>query len=107
MSQSSHGAHKNAINISTAPLGNGSVEVARLWVENRGVATCLIQPDRLATPEMFGTLMVDAVQEAARAFAQLDGIGEDVALDRIWRGLEAEQERLRSTRRLNRPFGKV
>lgn len=72
---------------------DGSVEVARLWVENGGPATCLIQPDRLAEPEMFEMLMVDTVRHGARAFAHCYGITEDEALRRIWHGLDAERGR--------------
>lgn len=70
---------------------DNSVEVARLWVENNGPATCLIQPERLSEPEMFGMLMVDAIRHAAVAFAQCQGIAEDQALARIWAGLDAER----------------
>ncbi len=68
-----------------------SVEVARLWVENDGPATCLIQPERLAEPEMFGMLMVDAIRHAAVAFSQCHGIPESAALARIWTGLDMER----------------
>ncbi len=67
-------------------------EVARLWVENNGPATCIIQPDVLAEPETFGLLMVDTIRHAARAYAQCYGIGEEEALARIWNGVAMEQE---------------
>lgn len=69
-----------------------SVEVARLWVQNGGPATCIIDPSVLNYPEMFGMLMVDATRHAARAYAQCYGISEDDALGRIWAGLDAERE---------------
>ena len=84
-------AHPGAIAVDGYDFLDNSVEVARLWVEDRGPATCLIQPDRLAEPEMFGMLMVDAVRHAARAYAQCYGMSEDRALERIWQGLDAER----------------
>ncbi|KRA84200.1 DUF5076 domain-containing protein [Altererythrobacter sp. Root672] len=86
-------AHKHAISIDTARPKDSSVEVARLWIEDRGTATCLIEPGRLAEPEMFGTLMVDAIREAARAFSCHDGIPEEEAWNRIWTGVEVERRR--------------
>lgn len=70
-----------------------STEVARLWVEDNGPATCLIQPDKLAEPEMFGMLMTDTVRHGARAYAQCYGLSEEEALERIWRGVEMEREK--------------
>jgi hypothetical protein len=69
-----------------------SVEVARLWVENGGPATCIIQPERLSEPEMFGMLMVDTVRHAARAYSQCYGMPEGEALERVWAGLDAERD---------------
>lgn len=71
---------------------DNSVEVARLWVEHGGPATCLIQPERLTEPEMFGMLMVDAIRHGAIAFSQCLGITETEALARIWAGLDAERD---------------
>lgn len=69
---------------------DNAVEVARLWVENEGPATCIIQPDVLKEPEMFGMLMVDAMRHAARAYAQCYGMPEEEALSRILQGVEME-----------------
>lgn len=69
-----------------------SVEVARLWVQNGGPATCIIDPGLLQQPELFGMLMVDTVRHAARAYAQCYGMTEEAALARIWDGLDAERE---------------
>ncbi|HEY6965787.1 MAG TPA: DUF5076 domain-containing protein [Erythrobacter sp.] len=69
-----------------------SVEVARLWVQNGGPATCIIDPGLLQQPELFGMLMVDTVRHAARAYAQCYGMTEGEALDRIWTGLDAERD---------------
>ena len=80
-----------AISVDGCDFLDQSVEVARLWVENGGPATCLIQPEWLAEPEMFGMLMVDAIRHAATAYAQCQGIDENVALQRIWVGLDAER----------------
>lgn len=67
-----------------------AVEVARLWVENEGPATCIIKPDVLKEPEMFGMLMVDAMRHAARAYAQCYAMPEEEALSRILQGVEME-----------------
>jgi len=85
-------ARPGEISVADFDFLDGSVEVARLWVENRGQSTCLIQPDRLADPEMFGMLLVDAVRHGAKAFSQSHGIAEDEALDRIWQGVEMERD---------------
>ncbi len=69
-----------------------SLEVARLWVQDGGPATCIIDPMVLREPEMFGMLMVDTVRHAARAYAQCYGISESAALSRIWDGLDAERD---------------
>ena len=89
----SQGRFANAIAVEDYDFLDQSCEVARLWVEDNGPATCLIQPDRLAQPEMFGMLMVDAIRHGARAFAQAHDIRETEALQRIWSGLEAERDR--------------
>lgn len=71
---------------------DNSVEVARLWVQNGGPATCIIDPGLLQQPELFGMLMVDTVRHAARAYAQCHGMTEEAALARIWDGLDAERD---------------
>ena len=72
-------------------LLENSVEIARMWVEDNGPATCFIQPERLQDPEAFGMLMVDTVRHAARAYSQCYGMSENEALGRIWDGLDAER----------------
>ncbi len=84
-------SNPNAIDVDGFDFLDNSVEVARLWVESEGPATCLIQPDRLAEPEMFGMLMVDTIRHGARAYAQCHGIAEEEALERIWKGVEMER----------------
>ncbi|MEQ1539771.1 MAG: DUF5076 domain-containing protein [Sphingorhabdus sp.] len=81
-----------AIFVDGLEILDNSYEVARLWVENNGPATCIIQPERLAAPEMFGMLMVDAIRHAAVAFSQCYGTSEADALARIWSGLDAERD---------------
>lgn len=82
----------NALSVDEYDFLDNSVEIVRMWVENQGPATCIVQPERLATPEMFGMLMVDAVRHGARAFAQLTGSAETEMLDRIWSGLDDERD---------------
>ena len=79
------------IDVSGFDFLSKSTEVARLWVENQGPATCIIQPDKLAEPEMFGLLMVDSIRHGARAYAQCYGMSEDEALKRIWDGVDMER----------------
>ena len=69
-----------------------SYEVARLWVEDGGPATCIIQPERLESPEMFGLLIVDTIRHAAVAFSQCYGTTEADTLARIWSGVNAERD---------------
>ncbi len=85
------GRFAHAIAVDDFDFLDDSHEVARLWVENGGPATCLIQPDKLQEPEMFGMLMVDTIRHGARAFAQAQGISEQEALEKIWWGLDAER----------------
>ena len=86
------GPHPNAISVEGLDFLSNSHEVARLWVEDQGPATCIIQPDRLEDPEMFGMLMVDTIRHAGRAFASYLNISEAKALNRIWSGLDAERD---------------
>ncbi|MEP2102479.1 MAG: DUF5076 domain-containing protein [Parasphingorhabdus sp.] len=81
----------NAISVEQFDFLDQSHEVARLWVEDGAGATCIIQPENLEKPEMFGMLMVDSIRHGARAYAQAQGISEDEALTRIWAGLDAER----------------
>jgi hypothetical protein len=71
-------------------LADMSVEVARFSVDHDGPATCLIQPDRQAEPEIFGMLTVDAIRQAALAYPQSHGVPEAAALVPICEGLDAE-----------------
>ena len=82
-----------ALNVEGIPQIASSVEVARLWVEHKGPATFIINPDRLAKPEMFGMMMTDCVRHGARAYAAALGITESEALNRIWQGLDDERAR--------------
>ena len=80
------------IDVSSFDFLSDSTEVARLWVEDNGPATCLIMPDKLKRPETFGLLMVDAIRHGARAYAQCYGMSEREALQRIWSGVDMERE---------------
>jgi len=84
-------SHPGAISIGEYDFLDASVEVARLWVEDNGPATCIIQPERLSEPEMFGMLIVDAVRHGARAYSQCYGMSEEEALTRIWKGVDMER----------------
>lgn len=78
------GRFNNAIAVDQFDFLDQSHKVARLWVEDGAGATCIIQPENLEMPEMFGMLMVDSVRHGARAYAQAQGISETEALTRIW-----------------------
>ncbi|MEM9501687.1 MAG: DUF5076 domain-containing protein [Pseudomonadota bacterium] len=84
-------SNPNAIDIDGFDFLDNSTEIARIWVEDKGPATCLIQPDRLEKPEMFGMLMVDTIRHGARAYAQCYGLSERDALKRIWQGVDMER----------------
>ena len=77
-----------------------SYEVARLWVEDGGPATCIIQPERLESPEMFGLLIVDTIRHAAVAFSQCYGTSEADALARIWSGVNGFGRKSNAPRRI-------
>ena len=82
---------KRQIQVEGYDFLDNSVEVARLWVENGGPATCLIDPGLLAEPELFGMLMVVAIRHASKAYALCYGMTEAAALTRIWAGLDMER----------------
>ncbi|MCL9997824.1 MAG: DUF5076 domain-containing protein [Erythrobacter sp.] len=98
---------KRQIHVEGYDFLDRSVEVARLWVQNGGPATCIIDPGLLREPELFGMLMVDTVRHAARAYAQRYGMTEDAALTRIWAGLEAERDRHTSPIKTIQNHGKL
>ncbi|MEO9468372.1 DUF5076 domain-containing protein [Parasphingorhabdus sp.] len=87
------GRYENAIAVDDFDFLDQSHEVARLWVEDGAGATCLIQPEKLERPEMFGMLMVDCIRHGSRAYAQAHGISEADALEMIWAGVDVERKR--------------
>jgi len=98
---------KRQIHVEGYDFLDRSLEVARLWVQNGGPATCIIDPTLLREPEMFGMLMVDTVRHAARAYAQCYGMTENAALSRIWDGLGAERDRPTSPLKTIQNHGKL
>ena len=85
--------YPGALDVDGIDVLQNAVEVARLWVENNGPATCIINPGVLQEPEMFGMLMVDCIRHASRAYAQAHGLSEEAALERIWQGVDMERDR--------------
>ena len=71
-----------------ASLGADSAEVARIWITNRKGSTVLIDPGVLSDAEMFGVLMADTIEHAAKAHAAALGITEQQAAALIWRGVD-------------------
>jgi hypothetical protein len=79
---------KRAIPLDEAPLGDTAAEVARIWITDGGGATVLIDPGVLDDPEMFGVLMADTLDHAARAHAAAMDMSEEQAAALIWRGFD-------------------
>jgi hypothetical protein len=99
---------KRAIPLDRAPLGNDSAEVARIWVTNGRGATVLIDPGVLADAEMFGVLMADVIDHAAKAHARALGMTEEQAGVLIWRGVDRAREAIElGLGDLDRPEGKL
>jgi Domain of unknown function (DUF5076) len=87
------GADKGAIDVSAlADRLETSVEVARLWVQNQGPGTFIINAYRMPDARMFGMMITDTVRHASRAYAQALGISEAQAAASIWHGVDAERE---------------
>jgi len=84
----SAGGRARAIPLGDAPLGERAAEVARVWVTDGGGATVLIDPGVLGDAEMFGVLMADTIDHAARAHASAMGMREEQAAALIWRGVD-------------------
>ena len=75
-----------------AHLVEGAKEFLRMWHGADGQVTCFINPAALAPdPFAFGTAVVDAVRNGARAWARAVNISEAEAEARIWEGLDAER----------------
>ena len=80
------------IDVSEFDFLKGSTEFARLWSEQNGSQTCIIEPRGLgADPALFGMAMVDAIRHGAKAYSHAVGIDEESALARIWEGFDAER----------------
>ncbi len=79
---------KREIPLDDAPLGKDAAEVARVWVTDRGGATVLIDPGVLDDAEMFGVLMADTIDHAAKAHAAAMDMTEEQAAALIWRGVD-------------------
>ena len=73
---------------SATTLDAGSAEVARIWITNGAGSTVLIDPNVLGDAEMFGVLMADTIDHAAKAHAAALGITEEQAAVLIWRGVD-------------------
>lgn len=71
----------------------GAQEFLRMWLVPGGDVTCLIDPSVIDDPAAFGIAMVDCVRHGARAYANVTGMSEEDALDRIWMGVDAERNR--------------
>jgi glyoxylase-like metal-dependent hydrolase (beta-lactamase superfamily II) len=79
---------KRAIPLGDAPLGETAAEVARIWITDGGGATVLIDPGVLDDAEMFGVLMADTIDHAAKAHAEAMDMTEEQAAALIWRGVD-------------------
>jgi glyoxylase-like metal-dependent hydrolase (beta-lactamase superfamily II) len=79
---------RRAIPLGDAPLGETAAEVARIWITDGGGATVLIDPGVLDDAEMFGVLMADTIDHAAKAHAEAMDMTEEQAAALIWRGVD-------------------
>ncbi len=70
----------------------GAREFLRLWMTPSGASFTFVNPVPVgADPAGFGIVLVDAVRQAAKAYAKAVNIDEAAALARIWEGLDAER----------------
>jgi len=77
---------KGEIDVSPFDFLDRSQEFARLWAEQGGPMTCIIEPRALGPdPFLFGMALVDAVRHGAKAYSHATGVPEDQALVRIWK----------------------
>lgn len=80
------------IDLSDIDMLDNAQEFARLWSQQGGVQTCIIEPRNIgADPALFGMALVDAIRHGAKAYAQAVRIPEADALVRIWEGFDAER----------------
>ena len=79
------------ISLAGHQFGERAVEVARLWVPDRGPSTCLVRPELLTEPEMFGIVLSDAMSQGATALSRHRDLSEADAFLRIWRGVTFRQ----------------
>jgi hypothetical protein len=84
-----------------------SVEIARLWVTDRGPSTVFINAGPLADPFAFGVLLADTAHHAAKAYAKAHGMTEEEALAKIWEGLDAERADPSGNMEHKDPFGRT
>ncbi|QJR00747.1 DUF5076 domain-containing protein [Sphingobium yanoikuyae] len=77
-----------------APAKN-AFELARFWISpDEGRSHVVIGfPDQWRL-ELLGSLLVESVHTAAKAYAQTAQMSEEEALRRIWQGLDEERARL-------------
>ena len=82
------------IDVSAFDFLRDSREFARMWSEEGGEQTFIIDPRALgADPFIFGMATVDAIRHAARAYSQAVGVSEEHALERIFEGFDAERSK--------------
>jgi len=91
-----------------ASLGAESAEVARIWITNRKGSTVLIDAGVLSDAEMFGVLMADVIDHAAKAHAAALGMTEEQAAVLIWRGVDRTRSAIDATNVADtHPFAKL
>jgi hypothetical protein len=74
-------------------LPDDAFELARFWVNSERSFVAVGRPQQW-DPELLGSLLVESVHTAAVAYAEQNGMPQDEALSRIWRGFDEERERL-------------
>ena len=76
-------------------LASGYAELARFWVSSERAFT-LVSPSVTDSPALLGSMLVECVETAADAYAEMGGVTRNEALAELWRGFDEERERMRS-----------
>jgi len=75
-----------------AEMLDGGREFLRAWAKPDGPISYFINPKALgADPALFGMALVEAARQGAATWAKAVGQPEQVMLDRIWAGFDAER----------------
>jgi hypothetical protein len=76
-------------------LPNNAWEIARFWVSTERSFVAIGRLERWS-PELLRSLLVESLHTAAATYAGGGSMSEAEALQRLWRGLDEERQRLSS-----------